>query len=61
MKESTKTIVNVPKTGSRVIDDKLPSTIEISNIDEIVNGLGDIKNALLGTLDVRLEDDLINR
>ena len=61
LKKTGADIVKTPDTGSGVLNAALPETIKISNIDEVVAGLNDLKNVLLGTIDVRLEDDLINR
>jgi hypothetical protein len=38
---------------------QMPDSIKISNIDELMGSLDDIKNVLLGTLDVRVDDNLL--
>lgn len=39
----------------------MPKSIKISNVDEIVESIDALKTVLLGTIDVRIEDGLINR
>ena len=37
----------------------MPDEIKINNLDEVTRALDNIKNVLLGTIDVRVEDSLI--